>query len=139
MPWDLVPHPPGKLTAVGVRRSGCCPPSVPCCKSCLRFAHSCCLEIWCGVGPEICKLLCAPPLPSRIASKLAFAPPRASYDIVLDEATNTHQLWMETSTGPRLFTPANHAELLGGVCAFPVITCQYCLLTPGLQWQSRGN
>lgn len=77
---------------------GCCPPSVPCCKGFLRFSKMCCAEIWCGVGPDICKLLCAPPLPSRIASKLAFAPPPTSYDVILDQASGTHQLLLKVDS-----------------------------------------
>ena len=67
-----------------------CPPSVLCCKGCVRMLRVCCVEVWCGVGQEICKLLCCPPLPSRIASKLAFAPPPSSYDVRLDAATQQH-------------------------------------------------
>ena len=31
---------------------------------------------------DICCLLCCPPIPSRIAAKLAFVPPEPSYTIV---------------------------------------------------------
>ena len=70
---------------------GCGPPRRGCgdrccdcwrrCDGCLRSTWGCCGALCCDIGPELCKLLCYPPLPSRIASKLAFAPPPPSYDV----------------------------------------------------------
>ena len=75
------------------------------CGGCCRFLWACCGEIWCGFGPEVCKLLCCPPLPSRITSKLAFAPPPPSYDVRLDSASQQMQLWLQREEGLRLFVP----------------------------------
>ncbi|KER33983.1 hypothetical protein T265_00188 [Opisthorchis viverrini] len=36
---------------------------------------------------SICHLLCCPPVPSKIAAKLAFMPPPASYELSLDETS----------------------------------------------------
>eukprot|EP01047_Picozoa_sp_COSAG01_P028105 COSAG01_NODE_1877_length_8995_cov_64.650556_1_plen_215_part_00 len=96
-----------------------CPPSVLCCKGCVRMLRVCCVEVWCGVGQEICKLLCCPPLPSRIASKLAFAPPPSSYDVRLDAATQQHlELWLRPTQSPltaelRRFSPETMHEHFG--------------------------
>lgn len=38
---------------------------------------------------ELCCLFCCPPCPGRIASKLAFLPPEASYDLKADDAANS--------------------------------------------------
>lgn len=103
------------------RGSKCCPPSEQCFRRYLTCCRACCGEIWFGAGREICKLLCCPPLPSRIASKLAFAPPPASYDIRLDPGTQRCQLWLRTpgtvawdSGNWRLFEPARMHEHFGG-------------------------
>lgn len=86
----------------GARCRGC----ARSCADCLRTTWGCCGELWCGIGPEICKLLCMPPLPSRIASKLAFAPPPPSYDIVSDAQTGRMQLWLQQAQGGlKLFVP----------------------------------
>eukprot|EP01044_Picomonas_judraskeda_P009952 COSAG03_NODE_1250_length_4473_cov_23.426155_4_plen_254_part_00 len=76
------------------------------CVGCLRGTWACCGELWCGFGQELCKLLCCPPLPSRIASKLAFAPPPPTYDVRLDEATQRLRLWVQREGRERLFSPS---------------------------------
>lgn len=41
---------------------------------------------------ELCCLFCCPPLPGRIASKLAFLPPEATYSFVPDETGSKYTL-----------------------------------------------
>ena len=93
----------------GPPRRGCGDRCCDCwrrCDGCLRSTWGCCGTLCCDIGPELCKLLCYPPLPSRIASKLAFAPPPPSYDVRRDEATQQMQLWLQREGGERLFVPA---------------------------------
>ena len=44
----------------------------------------------------ICGMLCCPPVPSRIASKLMFVPPLPSYDLrpARDSSNTHHELWL---------------------------------------------
>ncbi|XP_037079749.1 alpha/beta hydrolase domain-containing protein 17B-like [Pollicipes pollicipes] len=41
---------------------------------------------------ELCCLFCCPPCPSRIAAKLAFLPPEATYSLMADETGNKHKI-----------------------------------------------
>ncbi len=94
----LLRYEPGNTSRCGRRCNKCA--------GCLRGTWACCGELWCGFGPELCKLLCCPPLPSRIASKLAFAPPPPTYDVRLDEATQRLQLYVQRDGSERLFVPS---------------------------------
>ena len=56
--------------------AGCC---VQCCETCGWVKAAC---------YELCRLFCWPPVPSRIASKLAFVPPPPHYGTLYPQAQN---------------------------------------------------
>ena len=100
-------------------------PPPPCCSKCSFLLH---------VVREVCGLLCCPPVPSRIAGKLAFVPPLPSYDVrkAPDEGGDKprYQLWLQ---------PSDYHNTPGGELRLQAPTAEREGFTQDVEWLRTSN
>ena len=88
---------------VQVHERALCPAKCAACESAMRcccccFPATCCWSDCCAFTRELCGIVCCPPLPSYIGSKMAFGPPSPPSYELREGADGAPTMWLSAST-----------------------------------------